>query len=161
MNLTARQLLQGGFRQRMLALLAEHGVDPSQVKVEITERIFAENGELVDAAMDEMRRQGLEFMMDDFGTGYSNLSSMLQMPFSYVELDKSPMDDIACDPKARLVASTLVPFFHKLGQTVVAESIETKGQADIVLGLGTDRIQGFYYAKPMPADELARWYCRK
>ena len=157
-NLTARQLLQNGFCDRFCGLVEEHGVDPSQIKLEITERMVAENGALVHSVMDEMRSRGVEFMMDDFGTGYSNLSSALNMPFSYTKLDKSLIDKLTVDQNSRLMVSTLVPFFHKLGQVVVAEGIETGRQASIALEYGVDRIQGFYYAKPMPVRELIRWY---
>ena len=157
-NLTARQLLQPGITRRLLALLAEHGVEPRQIKLEITERTVTENGALVASVMQEMRDCGFEFMMDDFGTGYSNLSSTVSMPFAYIKLDKSLIDGICEDRDSGLMVSTLIPFFHKVGEKVVAEGIETEDQAEAAVAFGADRLQGYYFAKPMPADELRAWY---
>ena len=157
-NLTARQLLQPGITRRLLALLAEHGVEPRQIKLEITERTVTENGALVASVMQEMRDCGFEFMMDDFGTGYSNLSSTVSMPFAYIKLDKSLTDGICEDRDSGLMVSTLIPFFHKVGEKVVAEGIETEDQAEAAVAFGADRLQGYYFAKPMPADELRAWY---
>lgn len=160
-NLTARQLLQTGITKRLMALLAEHGVEPAQIKLEITERMVTENGALVASVMQEMRDCGFEFMMDDFGTGYSNLSSTLSMPFTYVKLDKSLIDGICEDKDSALMVGTLIPFFHKVGEKVVAEGIETREQAEAAIAYGADRLQGFYYAKPMPADEFCAWHAAK
>ena len=157
-NLTARQLLQPGITRRLLALLAEHGVEPRQIKLEITERTVTENGALVASVMQEMRDCGFEFMMDDFGTGYSNLSSTVSMPFAYIKLDKSLIDGICEDRDSGLMVSTLIPFFHKVGEKVVAEGIEKEEQAEAAVAFGADRLQGYYFAKPMPADELRAWY---
>ncbi len=157
-NLTARQLLQTGITEQILDLLEEHDVAPAQIKLEVTERMYAENDQMVQATMDKMRSCGLEFMVDDFGTGYSNLSNTLSMPFKYVKLDRSLISNITDDEKARLMVETLVPFFHKLGMYVIVEGVEEKEQADIMLGLGVDRIQGFYYAHPMDAETLVAWY---
>lgn len=157
-NLTARQLLQTGITKRLLALLAEHGVEPREIKLEITERTVTENGALVASVMQEMRDCGFEFMMDDFGTGYSNLSSTVSMPFAYIKLDKSLIDGICEDGNSDLMVSTLIPFFHKVGEKVVAEGIETAGQAEAAVAFGADRLQGYFFAKPMPADELYAWY---
>ena len=157
-NLTARQLLQPGITRRLLVLLAEHGVEPRQIKLEITERTVTENGALVASVMQEMRDCGFEFMMDDFGTGYSNLSSTVSMPFAYIKLDKSLIDGICEDRDSGLMVSTLIPFFHKVGEKVVAEGIETEEQAEAAVAFGADRLQGYYFAKPMPADELRAWY---
>ncbi len=157
-NLTARQLLQTGITARLLALLSEHGVEPSQIKLEITERTVTENGVLVASVMQEMRECGFEFMMDDFGTGYSNLSSTVSMPFSYIKLDKSLVDGICENGNSGLMVSTLIPFFHKVGEKVVAEGVETKELATAAAAFGADRLQGYYFAKPMPADEFCAWH---
>ena len=157
-NLTARQILQTGLSTRLLGLLEEHGVKPSQIKLEITERTVTENGALVASAMQEMRDCGFEFMMDDFGTGYSNLSSTVSMPFTYIKLDKSLIDGICTDKNSGLMVSTLIPFFHKVGEKVIAEGIESTEQAKTAIEYGADRLQGFYFAKPMPVEELVPWY---
>lgn len=157
-NLTARQLLQRDLPSRLLEELLRNGVDPSRLKIEVTERVLIESSLTVRVAMDEMRACGLRFVLDDFGTGYSNLSNVLGLPFSAVKLDRSLMAGLQDDPKSQLLAETIIPFFHKLELHVVAEGIETAEQAKRARAYEADRIQGFYYAHPMPEDELARWY---
>ena len=108
--------------------------------------------------MAELCRRSLNFYLDDFGTGYSNFSSVLDLPFEAIKLDRSLMVGLPDNPKARMMADTIIPYFHKLGETVVAEGIESRQQAELALRCGADRLQGFYYARPMPEAELVTWF---
>ena len=157
-NLSMQQLARKDLAKRIEDMLQKYNVAPDRLKLEITERVLADNGELVRQTMEEMERCRLEFLLDDFGTGYSNFSSVLGLPFEAVKLDRSLMLGLTDDPRSRLMADTIIPFFHKLGQQVVAEGIESREQAELALRCGADRIQGFYYARPMPESELAAWY---
>lgn len=157
-NLTMRQLLQEELVTRILKVLDQYGVSPSALKFEITERMVAESETAACNAMQEMRKHGFSFLLDDFGTGYSNFSMVINMPFEAVKLDRSLVHGLPSDPKSTLMAQTLSPFFHELGQDVLAEGIETAEQADTVISYGADRIQGFYLAKPMPGSALGQWY---
>ena len=160
-NLSMQQFLRKDLAKRIEDMLQKYGVAPERLKLEITERVLADNGELVRQTMEEMGGRHLEFLLDDFGTGYSNFSSVLDLPFEAVKLDRSLMKGLIDDPRSRLMADTIIPFFHKLGQQVVAEGIESGEQAEMALRCGADRIQGFYYARPMPESELAEWYLRQ
>ncbi len=159
-NLTARQLLQHDLARKAIELIKCYGLVPHQIKFEITERTVAENSTMVAQTMAELTEMGFDFMMDDFGTGYSNLSSALNMPFASVKLDKSLIDNITTDGRSHMMCELLVPFFHKLDQTVVAEGIETQEQADMAAALGVDYIQGYLYARPMERQLLVEWYAR-
>ncbi len=157
-NLTMRQLLQEGLVGRIMRVLDRYGVSPSALKFEITERMVAESEIAACAAMEEMCKHGFSFLLDDFGTGYSNFSMVTNMPFEAVKLDRSLVHGLPDNPKSRLMAQTLSPFFHELGQDVLAEGIETAEQARTVASYGADRIQGFYLAEPIPSAELGQWY---
>ncbi len=157
-NLTARQLLQRNFAAKMIELLKCYGIEPKSIKLEITERTISENSELAAETMGKLHDMGFDFMMDDFGTGYSNFSTALSMPFSFVKLDRSLLENVTDDPKSHTMASLLIPYFHQLGQDVVAEGIETPEQARCVLDMGVDLIQGYCYARPMDTDALETWY---
>ena len=159
-NLTARQLLQRDLARKAIELIKCYGLEPHQIKFEITERTVAENPDIVAETMAQLSEMGFDFMMDDFGTGYSNLSSALNMPFASVKLDKSLVDNITTDDRSRMMCELLVPFFHHLGQTVVAEGIETKEQVEAAVEQGVDFIQGYYYARPMDREALVEWYGR-
>ena len=144
-----------------MRVLEKHKVDPSRIKIEITERTIAENEDSVCLAMEEACSSGLSFMLDDFGTGYSNFSMVTNMPFEAVKLDRSLVSELPCERKSCLMVEMLTLLFHELGQNVLAEGIETKEQAETALSYGVDRIQGFFYAKPMPRAKLAAWYREK
>ena len=96
--------------------------------------------------------------MDDFGTGYSNLSSVLHYPFSFTKLDRSLTLNVPGDQRAELMLRTLMTMFHSLGKRLIAEGVETESQAAYLKQCGSDMIQGFYYAKPMPEKQLIRFF---
>ncbi len=157
-NLSVGQLTQRGLAMRIKELLTKYDVAPSCLKIEITERAMAEDEAATRRAMEELRHLGIGFYLDDFGTGYSNFSSVLSLPFETIKLDRSLVSKLDDDPKSRLMVGALVPFFHKLGHSIVAEGIESSTVADIAFDFGVDRIQGFYYARPMPEDELVNLF---
>ena len=137
-NLSMQQFLRKDLAKRIEDMLQKYNVAPDRLKLEITERMQAENSALARQTMEEMRRRYLTFLLDDFGTGYSNLSSVLDVPFEAVKLDRSLMSELTDDPRSRLMADTIIPFFHKLGQQVVAEGIESREQAELALHCGAD-----------------------
>ncbi len=157
-NLSIGQLTQNGLAERIGELLAKYQIEPSMLKIEITERAVAEDEAAARRSMEQLRNRGIGFYLDDFGTGYSNFSSVLNLPFETIKLDRSLVRGLADDPKSRLTVGALVPFFHKLGHSIVAEGIETSAEADIAFDFGVDRIQGFYYARPMPEESLVKLF---
>ena len=157
-NLSMQQFLQKDLGQRIEETLERYGVAPERLKLEITERVLLDNTDYVRESMAELRCRKLNFYLDDFGTGYSNFSSVLDLPFETIKLDRSLMVGLTDNPRARMMADTIIPFFHELGEQVVAEGIESRQQAELALHCGADRIQGFYYAKPMPETDLVEWY---
>ncbi len=156
-NLSVRQLMAKDLCERLEQLLGKHEVDSGRLKIEITERFVADDEKAARLAMDKLHDAGFGFLLDDFGTGYSNFSSVLNLPFDTVKLDRSLVSGLVDDAKSRLTVMALVPFFHKLGLNVLAEGIETAAQSDIAFDFGVDRIQGFYYARPMPEDKLVEF----
>lgn len=104
-----------------------------------------------------MARIGVYLAIDDFGTGYSSLSYLRQLPARQLKIDHSFVGDVEESSDARAIVSAVIQLAHALGLRVVAEGVETAGQCDILLGLGCDELQGFYFAKPMTADTLQAW----
>ncbi len=153
-NLSIRQLMAKDLPERIKRLLEKYDVAPERLKIEITERFVAEDEKAACLAMEKLHEAGIDFLLDDFGTGYSNFSSVLNLPFDTVKLDRSLVSGLVEDAKSRLTVAALVPFFHKLGLNVLAEGIETAAQSDIAFDFGVDRIQGFYYARPMAPEKL-------
>lgn len=108
----------------------------------------------INNIMDQMQKKGMKFYLDDFGTGYANFSQILDLPFEVVKLDKSLLVKHEDKPKAQRLPDVLVSFFHDLGHTVVAEGVETEEQLEWMERIGVDRIQGYYFARPMAEDDL-------
>jgi EAL domain-containing protein (putative c-di-GMP-specific phosphodiesterase class I) len=95
--------------------------------------------------------------IDDFGTGYSSLSYLRQLPARQLKIDRSFVRDLETSVDARAVVDAVIRLSHALGLRVVAEGVETRGQSEILLKMNCDELQGFFFAKPMPADMLLAW----
>lgn len=153
-NMTAQQLNDPAFSRKIHSCLNQYGISPERLRIEITERTITENPPLVRSVMTQMAEEGLQFYLDDFGIGYSNLAGMMALPFETVKLDSSLLQNIAQNEKAFQVVKLLVDLLHHAGFIVVAEGLETKEQVEKAEEIGFDRIQGFYFAQPMPVEEL-------
>lgn len=157
-NISMHQFLQRDLLDRVEQLLHRYHVAPHRLKFEITERVLLDDLDYTRETMERMQRHHLNFYLDDFGTGYANFSSMLNLPFEVIKLDRSILSEHPDNPKAQMLPDVLIPFFHSLGQTVVAEGIETAEQAERMLACGADRLQGFYYARPMQETQLVELF---
>ncbi|NLI53426.1 MAG: EAL domain-containing protein [Clostridiales bacterium] len=134
-------------------LLDQYGVEPGRIKLEITEMVLLEDLERAHTTMDELGKRGIGVYLDDFGTGYSNLVNVMTLPFECVKIDKGFIRNIANNPKSCGMLQTVVSGLRSLNVVTLAEGVETKEQDDIVRALGIDRIQGYFYARPMSTEE--------
>lgn len=159
-NMTAQQLNDPAFSRKIHSCLNQYGISPERLRIEITERTITENPPLVRSVMTQMAEEGLQFYLDDFGIGYSNLAGMMALPFETVKLDSSLLQNIAQNEKAFQVVKLLVDLLHHAGFIVVAEGLETGEQVEKAEEIGFDRIQGFYFAQPMPVEELEHFLAR-
>ena len=153
-NLSMPQLLDPQLAERFQTVLGAYGVEPSRLKIEITERVLAASAREAGDAVAHLARTGLACVLDDFGTGYANFSVVMNLPFASAKLDRSLLAGIERNKADRSTVAHLIELFHDRQMTVVAEGVETEAQADIVKRLGADSIQGYHYARPLPEDEL-------
>jgi diguanylate cyclase (GGDEF)-like protein len=134
--------------------LADSGIDPSRLVVEITETLATHTGPEVTAKLQRIVDMGSRIAIDDFGTGYSNFEYLTHLPVHMIKLDASFVKDLATEPhanrQATAVMSTLIRLAHTLDLTTIAEGIETSGQAKILRGLGCDAGQGWHLGNPQP-----------
>jgi len=156
-NLSVYQLREEDLVQRIEAALARNAIDPSQLLCEITESVAMEDIKATQRAFEGLERIGVYLSIDDFGTGYSSLSYLRQLPARQLKIDRSFVNDLATSADARAVVDAVVRLAHALGLKVVAEGVETGEQRDILVMLGCDELQGFYFARPMPAETLLAW----
>lgn len=152
-NFSVLQFLEADMVPRIACLTQRYGVRPERLKIEITERIIAEDTKRVLFVMNQLNRSGFGFYLDDFGTGYSSLSYVLTLPFESIKLDKSLVDGIG-NEKNRILVESIVKCFHAIGVETITEGVENEEQRRIMTELGTDKIQGYYYSKPLSEEEF-------
>ncbi|MBY0466794.1 MAG: bifunctional diguanylate cyclase/phosphodiesterase [Burkholderiales bacterium] len=151
-NISALQFRQPDFEQRLQATLAEHGVAPAALMLEITESLtMTDEGDTI-ASMTRLVAQGFRFSMDDFGTGYSSLSYLKRLPLHELKIDRSFVDDLPDDPHDVAIVRMILSMAGTLGLTVVAEGVETRAQADFLLAHGCHSLQGYLFSRPAPVD---------
>jgi EAL domain-containing protein (putative c-di-GMP-specific phosphodiesterase class I) len=156
-NLSVQQLREDDLAERISRALERHGVDPGQLLCEITEPVAMVDIEANQRAFEGLGRIGVFLSIDDFGTGFSSLSHLRQLPVREVKIDSAFVTDLEHSADARAIADAVVRLAHALGLRVVAEGVETPGQRDILQAFGCDELQGFLFARPMPAADLLQW----
>jgi diguanylate cyclase (GGDEF)-like protein len=156
-NLSAHQLRQEDLVARIRQALERHQLEPAQLLCEITETVAMEDTAVTHAVFDGLRELGVFLSIDDFGTGYCSLSYLRQLPAQQLKIDRSFVMDLDTSSHARSVVQAVVHLAHALDLKVVAEGVETDKQRDILLQLGCDELQGYLFARPMPAGMLLPW----
>lgn len=135
-------------------LLRRHGLSPSQLHLEITESICADNAELMSLQIAHLRQAGFTVELDDFGAGYSSLNTLKDIPVDVLKLDMKFLAGYRDDDRTRTILSSVIWMAHSLNTTVIAEGVETEQQAQGLRRLGCRRMQGYWFARPMQPEEL-------
>lgn len=150
LNVSVREL-NSDWAERVCSIIEEFSMPPQCVHLEITESIFLGDIEEIISLLNQLVDMGLSFSIDDFGTGYSCLSYLRRLPATYLKIDKTFVDDVSKDPKAKQLVQNIILMGHGLGMKIIAEGVEHKEQADIMIGMGCDFAQGYYFGRPAPA----------
>lgn len=153
-NKSPRQLVTGKTHEVWIDYLAEIGLPPSSLVIEITEGLLMDARPEVAAKLLEFRDAGIQVSLDDFGTGYSAMSYLKKFHIDYLKIDKSFVRDMTTDPGDRAIAEAIIVMAHKLGIQVVAEGVETAEQRDLLAAAGCDFGQGYLFARPMPMTDF-------
>jgi diguanylate cyclase (GGDEF)-like protein len=153
-NVSVRQLMATGFVASVASVLRDTGIDPGHVTLELTESVLVYDEERALSVLWAVKRLGVSIAVDDFGTGQSSLSRLRQFPVDTVKIDRDFVTDLGRNLASRLIVGAVVGLAHGLGMKVVAEGVETVRQRDEVAKLECDYSQGFYFAKPQPADAI-------
>lgn len=153
-NLSATQFRQPGLAAVVAKALADSGMAPGRLEVEVTETILLQDVETSLHILQEIKRLGVRIAMDDFGTGYSSLSYLRTFPFDKIKIDRSFINDLGRMGEAAAIVRAVVQLGRSLGLRTSAEGVETRTQAEILLLDGCDEVQGFHFGRPMRADEF-------
>jgi diguanylate cyclase (GGDEF)-like protein len=156
-NVSPRQLERADFFASLRQAFADQQVPLSLIELEFTETAAMEVSTTVLAEIAALREDGATIAIDDFGTGYSNLARLRAMPLDRVKLDQSLIADIEHCEKARVIVQAVMHLVRGVGCEIVAESVETVAQAEILRAMGCDVVQGYVFAHPMFEDEFIEW----
>jgi len=157
-NLPMTQLLDKSFIPRLNSIVDHYGVDRRHICLEFTERELLDSFEQTKDVMEELTRSGYRFYLDDFGTGYSNFACISRLPFQFLKLDASLIRSSKENPQSRTLVQTLTKLSHDMGMDVIAEGVETQEDVTVLGQQGVDRIQGYVFTKPLPAEDLLTFY---
>jgi len=154
-NVSAQQVMDGAFSRTVRQVLAETGVEPSAVLLELTETVLLADSARALTVIEELKGLGVRLSLDDFGTGYSSLNYLRQFPFDIVKIDQSFTADVFTDAVTRSIVGAMIELGHALGATVTAEGVETTRELGVVTGLGADHAQGFLLSHPLTFEQVA------
>ena len=158
-NISAKELLQSDFVDKVVCTLKRHGLPPNLLELELTERAFVADAASCMAKLRELQSCGVVIAMDDFGTGYSSLSALTQLPLDVLKLDKSFVDRVSRDmtPQDRSVLEAVIALARSLGLELLAEGVETLEQQQVLLEMGCEQAQGYLLGRPAPVAALSPW----
>jgi diguanylate cyclase (GGDEF)-like protein len=156
-NLSAKQFRQRQLPETVARVLNETGMEPASLELELTESLLMENEDMSRNMLAELKGLGLQIAMDDFGTGYSSLGFLRGFPVDVLKIDRTFIREICENSDDRAICSAIVTLGNALKLKIVAEGVETTGQMNVLLNQGCHLVQGFLYARPMPAEDVWKW----
>ncbi|MEV5692261.1 EAL domain-containing protein [Micromonospora globbae] len=160
LNVSVRDLHTGEIADQIADRLARYGVPPERLQLEITEGALMADPRRVLATISRLHRIGVAIALDDFGTGYSSLQHLRRLPLSEVKVDRSFVLGMADDADDAAIVRSMIELAGALGLRVVAEGVEDERTWRMLYAAGCDAAQGWFYARPMPAEELVAWLAR-
>lgn len=153
-NISRVSMLQNDFEERFVSLVERYGMPPERLHVEVTEGVFSVDEDTVLNILEDLQQRGFPIAMDDFGTGYSSLSLLRKMPIDVLKIDRGFLSASEDDERSRQVLESVINLAKSLGISTVCEGLETQEQVMLLHNLGCEIAQGFFFARPIPFDEL-------
>jgi len=155
-NVSARQFRQPGFVKQVREVIEHYVINPSLLKIELTESTVLDNVVDTIEKMHALKSFGVRFSMDDFGTGYSSLAYLTQLPLNQLKIDQSFVRNISTKSTDCMIIQTIIGMAQNLGIEVIAEGVETNEQRDFLWGAGCKLYQGYLFGKPVPQEEFIK-----
>jgi len=155
-NLSARQFNQNNLDLSIGKILEASQINPSLLEFELTESVLMSDSEDAVQVLDNMKRYGVRLSVDDFGTGYSSLAYLKRFPLDALKIDRAFISHITTDQGDATIAKAIINLAHSLKLKVVAEGVETQAQLDFLRDHSCDEMQGYLFARPMPAADCVR-----
>ena len=156
-NLSAQQFRDPGLVQSVVSVLADTGLSPALLQLELTETSLMQNEEVPVTQLRELHSMGIELALDDFGTGYSSLSRLHSYPFDRIKIDHSFIVGLPHNPDSVALTGVIIGMAHNLGLRLTAEGVETLAQYEVLAEQGCEEFQGFLFSQPLPMAEFVLW----
>lgn len=155
-NVSMRQLKDPDFVAMVREVVSQTSINPQHLELEVTESLMMEDTHGLSTILQQVRDMGIGVAIDDFGTGYSSLSHLQRLPIDRLKIDRAFITGLNQNAEDQVIAALVINMGHLLHLQVIAEGVETAEQRDRLLAMGCDDGQGYFFGKPMPADDLAR-----
>lgn len=156
-NVSPRQFRDPGFTKAVMDAISNNNLAPERLELEITERLLLDNSIETAEILKKLDRAGVRLSVDDFGTGYSALSYLKSYPFDTLKIDKSFIQDVTKKPEDASLVRAIINMAHSLGLTIIGEGVEDESQSSFLKQEGCDSAQGYFYSRPLPAEEFIEW----
>ncbi|MEL6929164.1 MAG: bifunctional diguanylate cyclase/phosphodiesterase [Cyanobacteria bacterium J06600_6] len=156
-NVSSQQFQERNFIDKLEQVLLDTGLDPSCLKLEITERVLIESEAVTQKNLQAIEKSEIKLSIDDFGTGYSSFSYLRSLPIDNLKIDRSFIENIDCNQESLEIVKTIITLAHTLGMDTIAEGIETEEQMEILKTMNCEMAQGYYFAKPLSVSAMASW----
>ncbi len=160
-NCSTSDFVDREFYKEIMDIIHSYNIDHKKIRLELTESMMAESYDAVKHNMEMLNMQGIQLYMDDFGTGYSNLERVLDVPVQTIKFDKSLLYKSIQDNRVEEIISYMIEMFKKNGFITLVEGVEDEVQKDYSIEHGFDYIQGYHYAKPMPIENLGKYFDKR
>lgn len=157
-NLSSTQLVNPDYSDFLAEFAKQQGIEPEQIILEVIENTLIENFSKGRESLLRLKGNGFQIAIDDFGKGFSSLSYLSELPLDILKIDMAFVQSIPGDPKKEAIASHIMKLAHSLNLKVIAEGFENREQFEFFKNIGCDNYQGYYFAKPMPLDQLLKKY---
>lgn len=156
-NISARNLVETRFVDKVYVLCQQHSLAPQRIIFEVAESSAMEDPTMSLAALTRFRMKGFQLSIDDFGTGFSSMVQLVRLPFSEIKVDKSFVRSAVVSPESRAVVKSIVDLGHSLGLRTTAEGVENEQTLHFVKSIGCDLAQGYFIARPMTGERVMDW----
>ena len=155
MNLSPRQFQRADLAERVLSILADTGLSPARLELEITESVIINDMARALGILRRLKALGIRIAMDDFGTGYSSLATLQAFPFDKIKIDRSFVGRVEESTQAAVIVRAVLGLGRSLGMGVVAEGVETQAQLQFLADEACEEVQGYLLGKPQPIEQFA------
>ncbi|MEL0168984.1 MAG: EAL domain-containing protein [Pseudomonadaceae bacterium] len=153
-NISQRQFRQKNFAAGVLALVQEFNIPARQLELELTETLIVQDLDDLLHKMETLVAHGIHFSLDDFGTGYSSLSHLKRLPLNKLKVDRTFVTDVLNDASSKAIVRSVIALGNSMGMGVIAEGVETAEQRDFLAENGCTQYQGYFFSRPLPAEEF-------